>query len=91
MILGFFEGENFQIYKYKMAKKPLGVWFSFFKNSHFSKNKKVKNLEGRRLFFIVFFEEKNVEILRKKCKNELLHMGFFVGGGDGITVGVHLR
>ena len=82
MILGFFGGENFQIYKYKMAKNQPGGWFSFFREIFLFKKKVQNGLPPRRfLIFLFFLEEENFKILRKKAKNGLSPGVFFRGGG----------
>ena len=53
----FFEGENFQIYKYKMAKNQPGGWFFFSKNYS---SKKVKNgLPLGRILNVFFWKKKS--------------------------------
>ena len=54
MILGFFEGENFQIYKNKMAKKPTS-WVIFVFSRDFLK-KKSTQWPPTWAVFDVFFE-----------------------------------
>ena len=59
----------FRFINTKWPKTPGCVIFVFSKLSFLKKIIK-KNRQGRRPFFIVFFEEKkDLEILRKKCKN----------------------
>ena len=77
MILGFFEGENFHIYKYKMAKNTPGGWLFF--RVIFS-SKKVKNGLPPGRILNVFFGKKKAEILRKNPKMAS-HLVWFWGGG----------
>ena len=81
MILGFFEIENFQMYKYKIAKNPPGGWFSFFREIFLFKKKVPKGLLlGRFLIFLFFLGEENFKILSKKAKKGQ-KPGVFLGGG----------